>query len=244
MRRIVATLMSTASWLSLATAAGAADLVTKAPPPVVAPVALWTGPYVGLDIGAYFHNAGSNEETVGIVPGFSGSLNSTSAFISGHAGYNWQINRIVLGIEGDISSPSQQRSTSYGPAGFGPPLPETFTTQIRWLSTVRGRIGVSFDNWLVYATGGVAIADINNVRSDPVVLGFVANDSGVRTTGVVGGGVEYKFNRQWSARLEGLWMKFPDSTVNSIGFGIPGLAYRTRFTNEVTMVRGGVSLSW
>ncbi len=240
MRQIVTTLMSTASWLSLAVGAGAADLAIKAPP-LAAPVALWTGPYVGLDVGAYFHNAGSNDES-GVAPGYSGSLSTTSAFVSAHAGYNWQINRIVLGVEGDISSPSQQRSTSYGPAGLG--NPETLTTQIRWLSTVRGRLGFAFDNWLFYATGGVAIADINNVRSDPTIFGFVANDGGVRTTGVVGGGVEYKFNRQWSARIEGLWMKFPDSTVNSIGFNNPVLAYRTRFTNEVTMVRGGVSLSW
>lgn len=241
MRRIVAGLMSTVSWVSLTAAADAADLVAKARP-VAAPVALWTGPYVGLDLGGYFHNANSIDETPGLVPGFSGSLNSTSVFVSAHAGYNWQVNRVVLGIEGDISSPSQQRSASYGPAGFG--TPETFTTQIRWLSTVRGRVGVAFDSWLLYVTGGVAFADISNTRSDPLTLGFVASDSGVRTTGVVGGGVEYKFNRQWSARLEGLWMKFPDRTVNSIGFGIPALAYRTRFTNEVTMVRGGVSLAW
>lgn len=241
MRRLVFALMSTASWLSLNGGAGAADLVTKARAP--APVPLWSGPYVGLDLGAYRHEASSIDETFGLVPGFSGSLISTSVFVSAHAGYNWQVGQFVLGVEGDISSPSQRRSASYGPVGFL--NPETFTTEIRWLSTLRGRAGFAVNNWLFYATGGLAAADISNVRADPLTLGFTVADNRTRTTGVVGGGVEYKFNRQWSTRVEGLWMKFPDSgPLNSIGFNNPALAYRTRFTNEVTMLRGGVSLSW
>ena len=89
MRRLVFALMSTASWLSLNGGAGAADLVTKARAP--APVPLWSGPYVGLDLGAYRHEASSIDETFGLVPGFSGSLISTSVFVSAHAGYNWQV---------------------------------------------------------------------------------------------------------------------------------------------------------
>lgn len=242
MRILAKGLLSTASWLALAATAGAADLVTKAPPPQAAPLALWTGPYVGLGVGAYHHRASSSELTPGFV-GFDGSLTDTSAFVSGHAGYNWQVNQFVLGVEADISSPSRSASATYGPA-FAPTA-ETFTTRIHWLSTVRARVGVTFSNLLLYATGGLAIADISNARTDLAILGVVARDEGVRTTGVVGAGAEYKLSRQWSVRIEGLWMKFPDGTVNTNdAFGIPGLNYRTRFTNEVAMVRGGVSLSW
>jgi outer membrane immunogenic protein len=243
MRKIATGLLSTVSWLSLAATAGAADLVTKAPALAPQSAPIWSGPYVGFDVGGYYHRASSNDETFGLVPGFSGSLTDTSAFASAHAGYNWQAGRVVFGVEADITSPSRRASISFGPVGFVP-RPETFTTEIRWLSTFRGRVGVAFSDLLLYATGGLAVADISNIRSDPAVLGFIAKDERVRTAAVVGGGVEYKFNRQWSARVEGLWMKFPDSTVNSIGFGNPALAYRTRFTNEVAMVRGGVSLSW
>lgn len=243
MRTIATGLLSTVSLLSLAASATAADLVTKAPVMAPQPAPIWSGPYIGLDVGAYSHRAASNDQTLGLIPGFSGSLTNTSAFASAHAGYNWQAGRMVFGVEADISSPSRRTSTSYGPVGFVP-IPETFSTEIRWLSTFRGRVGVAISDLLLYATGGLAVADISNTRSDPITLGFVANDQGVRTAGVVGAGVEYKFNRQWSARVEGLWMKFPDTTVNSIGFGNPILAYRTRFTNEVALVRGGVSLSW
>lgn len=242
MRILAKGLLSTVSWLALAATAGAADLVTKAPAPQAAPVMLWTGPYVGLGVGAYSHRASSSELTPGF-EAFSGSLTDNSAFVSGHAGYNWQVNRFVLGVEADISSPSRSATINYGPV-FSPNS-ETFTTRVHWLSTVRGRVGVTFSNLLLYATGGLAIADISNVRSNPTILGVLARDEGVRTTGVVGAGAEYKLSRQWSVRIEGLWMKFPDRTVNTNdAFGIPGLNYRTRFTNEVAMVRGGVSLSW
>jgi outer membrane immunogenic protein len=241
MHNLAKGMLSTVSWLALAATAGAADLVTKAPPPQAAPVMLWTGPYVGLSVGAYSHRASSSELTPGF-PGFDGSLTDTSAFVSGHAGYNWQVNRFVLGVEGDISSPTRSATITYGP----PPAnnDETFTTKIHWLSTIRGRVGVTFSNLLLYATGGLAIADISNVRNNPIILGVLARDEGVRTAGVVGAGAEYKLSQQWSVRLEGLWMKFPDAEFNSPGVGAPPQIYRTRFTNEVAMVRGGVSLSW
>jgi outer membrane immunogenic protein len=244
MHNLAKGMLSTVSWLAFAATAGAADLVTKAPPPQAAPVMLWTGPYVGLSVGGYHHHASSRDFSPDLVgfPGFDGSLTDTSAFVSGHAGYNWQVNRFVLGVEADISSPSRSATIIYGPA-FAPNT-ETFTTRVRWLSTVRGRVGVTFSNLLLYATGGLAIADISNVRTNPT-LDVLARNEGVRTTGVVGAGAEYKLSQQWSVRIEGLWMKFPDATVNTIdAFGVPGLTYRTRFTNEVAMVRGGVSLSW
>jgi outer membrane immunogenic protein len=242
MRDFTLRLLTTVSTLVLVGSANAADLPVKAPPAAPPPALLWTGPYIGLDVGGYFHRTESIDQTVGLIPGFSGSLTADNVFVGGHVGYNWQWSMFVLGAEADISSPGSSSSTRYGPPGFG--NPETLTTEIKWLSTVRGRAGVTFSNVLLYATGGVAFARISNTRADPTTLGFTLNDDSTRTAGVVGGGVEYKFDRNWSARVEGLWMKFPDKTFNTIGFNNPALAYQTRFTNSVGIIRGGVSLSW
>ena len=87
MRKIATGLLSSVSWLSLALTAGAADLVTKAPALAPQPISIWSGPYIGLDVGGYFHKASSREEVPGFV-GFDGSLSDTSAFVSAHAGYN------------------------------------------------------------------------------------------------------------------------------------------------------------
>jgi outer membrane immunogenic protein len=241
MRHVTNRLLAGVSTLVLVASANAADLPVKA---VVAPVPVnsWTGPYIGLDVGAYRHRAESVDQTLGIIPGFSGTLTTNSVFVGGHAGYNWQMNSFVLGLEADVSSPGRSASTSYGPPGFG--NPETFSTQIKWLSTFRARAGMTFSDWLVYATAGAAVARISNTRADPLTLGFTLTDDSTRTTAVWGGGVEYKFLRNWSARVEGLWMKFPDRTFTTLGFNNPGLVYQTRFTNSVGIVRGGISLSW
>jgi outer membrane immunogenic protein len=241
MRGLTLRLLASVSTLALVGAARAADLPVKAPIAAL-PAMTWTGPYIGIDVGAYRHRTESFDQTFGLIPGFSGSLTTTSPFVGVHAGYNWQNNWVVLGVEADISSPSRNASTSYGPVGFT--NPETLSTQIKWLSTFRARAGVTYSDLLIYGTVGAAVARISNTRADPLILGFTLTDDSTRAAPVWGGGVEYKFHRNWSARVEGLWMRFPDRTFNTIGFGIPNLNYRTRFTNTVGIVRGGVSLSW
>jgi outer membrane immunogenic protein len=91
-------------------------------------------------------------------------------------GYNWQIGRVVLGIEGDWSWTNQKDTATYGAQpvpGIFPPLPNFFfipataqgwTTEekLDWLSTVRGRLGWAQGANLWYVTGGIAWARIEN----------------------------------------------------------------------------------
>jgi hypothetical protein len=73
------------------------------------------------------------------------------------AGYNWQLGRVVVGFEGDWSKSTQHDTATYTTqpvASVFPPLPNFFflpgTTQgwtseekINWISTLRGRVGLS-----------------------------------------------------------------------------------------------------
>ncbi|WP_134495639.1 outer membrane protein [Microvirga pakistanensis] len=63
-----------------------------------------------------------------------------------------------------------------------------------WFGTVRARAGVAFDRALVYATGGFAFADEAN--------GWT-----------VGGGVEYAFTNNLSAKVEGLYVNLDTDTA-------------------------------
>ena len=75
---------------------------------------------------------------------------SVTGMIGGYqAGYNWQLaNRVVLGVEADIS--------------FGSPVdiprlaPASFNTTIDYIATGRGRLGYAMGTWMPYVTGGVA----------------------------------------------------------------------------------------
>ena len=69
------------------------------------------------------------------------------------------------------------------------------------LDTVRGRIGYSLGQTLVYFTGGFAYGNKNN-EFDDLTTGNVYKDSGIHTGYVLGGGLEYKLTPSWSLKAE------------------------------------------
>jgi outer membrane immunogenic protein len=171
--------------------AWAADLYRPyTPPPEPAPA-----PYVEPAIweGAY----------IGINGGYgwsnSGATDADGAFGGGQIGYNWQRGRLVFGIEGDFQG-SDVNSSNSGLAG----------SDMDWFSTVRGRVGLANGPLLIYGTGGVAFADITNR------FAFV-EDSDTKTGYAVGGGLEWAFAPNWSAKAEYLFLGFGDDTVAGTG---------------------------
>ena len=79
---------------------------------------------------------------------------------------------------------------------------QTGVTTEDWLGTARVRIGVTPANgWLVYGTGGLAVADVGA----SVVGNFVA-EFHVRPGWTAGGGIEAAIVGNWSAKLEYLFV--------------------------------------
>ena len=68
-----------------------------------------------------------------------------------------------------------------------------------WFGTVRGRAGGTLaSNLLLYGTGGFAYADVSRV-------GWGANGSVLQTGWAAGGGAEWMFMPNWSAKAEYLY---------------------------------------
>jgi outer membrane immunogenic protein len=166
--------------------AGAADLsvapLYKAPPSELTQAYNWTGFYIGVNGGGGWgrSNFSGTPDHVGLSGGLAG----------GTAGYNWQLGKAVLGVEGDVdwADLSGNRASLGCPAGCG--------TSDSWLSTVRGRVGYAFDRFLPYVTGGLAAGDIKAAAA-----GF----PGASTTNAgwtVGGGLEVALPGNWSAKAE------------------------------------------
>jgi outer membrane immunogenic protein len=243
----------------------AAPIYPKAPAYVSAPS--WTGFYIGANAGG--HWSSDQNADIFTAPGFNpinpATINNTlptslssSGFEGGvHAGYNWQMSSLVLGVEADYDWLSRSKSitTPVGaPASLGcivgsPSSPCWITTdsaQDRWLSTVRGRVGFALDRALIYGTGGVAIAgwSINHQFTD-LGFGYVYSPAsiGTRTGWTIGGGLEYALTRNWLVRAEYLYANFGtvDNTVASAAgrFGPTTLVYQDKLQENV--VRGGVS---
>jgi opacity protein-like surface antigen len=110
----------------------------------------WNGLYVGAYLGADwgFTNWTFTDDGATTNPSFAGLLGG------GEIGYNYQVGRWVLGVEGDAGG-TNARGARPCPTGF------FYNCEIstNWLSTATARVGYAYwDRLLVYAKGGVAIA--------------------------------------------------------------------------------------
>src|SRR5258708_100732 len=98
---------------------------------------------------------------------------SPGAFTGGaQIGCNYQSGNWVFGGEADINGATRlSTTTNFGPTGpfvgggaaLASSHTETVTKDLNWYSTFRGRIGFTpTPTWLVYVTGGLAVASINS----------------------------------------------------------------------------------
>ncbi|TKT73004.1 porin family protein [Afipia massiliensis] len=244
-------LLTTAAFLAFAiSSASAADMAPryKAPPPVVAPIWTWTGFYAGIHVGYGW----SDSSVVITQTGFPGldvaTLGSDSNGVvgGGQIGYNWQFAPSwVLGIEGDISGTGIRTTNSAAVTVGGAPFPGLFHLQDRsvdWMASIRGRLGFTWDRWMIYGTGGGAWADIN--YRNHLVVGGAFNPLDVSRTQsgwVAGGGVEYAVSNNWTVRAEYLYYDFGDETIINLSPIVAGGANNARWDNQFHVVRAGVN---
>ncbi|MGT2439150.1 outer membrane protein [Bradyrhizobium betae] len=211
-----------------ATSANAADMTVKAP--VVAPVPLWNGFYIGAHGG---YGTGSSRL---VDPSFAFAqdrftMDTKGAIAGAQVGGNWQFDNIVVGAELDLSWASIKGNRPVDPAN---PILSGLSVSYQALATGTGRIGYAFDNALVYAKGGVAWA---NIAYQAFVGTPVPTDINHQRTGLTGGvGLEYALTRNLSARLE----------YDYLYFGPAALALSTRIStqnvdHELHLVKLGVN---
>ena len=247
--------------LSLSLPAFAADLparIVKAPPAVVAAAYDWSGFYVGVSAGYTF----GEDENISTTGQAAVNINNVvggarpgqvrlerEGFIGGgQAGYNWQVTpNWVVGLETDISYTDirEDRNVVTVPLNGISTLNNNFSTRMEYFGTVRGRIGYAWDRTLLYATGGLAYADIENSVAffGPANAGGLLQFQGTEAGYTVGAGIEHAFGSNWSVKAEYLYYDFRDETVNVavIGNGGGGTGYNSRFENDGHIVRAGLN---
>ena len=229
--------------------AQAADLPMKAPAMIAAAAPMsWTGFYVGGHIGwGWGTKEWSNScDAVGNLGCFSPTVvarSTASGFLGGvQAGYNYQINTLVLGVEGDFSwADVSVTSTCFG--GIS-----TCSSKADWFGTLAGRIGGTVGPALFYAKGGAAWVHDKYAENCPTCsLGSpVTWDGGQTRAGwMVGAGIEYAFARNWSAKIEYDFMDFGTTSVRMtdlpVAFPIRPTAYNVDILQRVNVVKAGVN---
>ena len=178
--------------------ASAADVVYQqpvfAPSPEApsSPVYVWSGAYAGAFVGynfARFDDAGNASfDGEGLVGG-------------AYVGYNFETPAIVYGIEADLGGSAVDGSA------FSPSLGGNVDGEQNVFGSLRGRVGVRADPFLVFATGGVAASrnalSLGGNSDDQTSVGYT-----------VGAGVEAKFGDDLSGRLEYRYSKFGSQTYD------------------------------
>jgi outer membrane immunogenic protein len=180
------------------------------------PVFSWTGFYFGGNAGGHWGRDNiTTTTTANFVAASAAAIDLASPttlkpqgwLAGGQVGYNVQVNYLVLGLEGDADWMSGTDSRTLV---FPGPVPAagdfvSNSTQGTFLATLRPRLGVAFDHSLIYITGGLAIG---RVKTTDAVMGSLALDTTSSTTTRVGwaagGGFEYAFTDNWSAKVEAL----------------------------------------
>jgi len=219
-------LLASVALFGFAGAASAADLPARAAPPapVIAavPVFTWTGFYVGVNAG-YGWNTNNNDPFFydPLLGYYGGDGGSDGGFVGGgQIGYNYQIGQFVVGAEADVQFADRGNrdrllySPVYGYYYGG-------NNSDDWFGTVRARAGFAFDRALIYATGGFAFN----------------GDNGGWT---LGGGLEYAFTNNLTAKIEGLYVNI-DNGNNYDPFYGTGYYGSGKNKDEFGVIRAGLN---
>jgi len=229
-------LLASIGAIALAGSAFAADLPSRAPPPVYVPpvpIFTWTGIYVGGQIGYAWGTTNANAgDNFGDFRYFS--FNNNGVIGGAHVGYNLQLNQFVLGLEGDVDGSTLSKTESSAlfvgaGTGFGAIVPVTVSGNLNVQGSIRGRFGYAWDRVLLYATGGVAFGGFKGAIYTP--FGY-DSQSNTRVGWTVGGGLEYAITNNWSVRAEYRYAQYGRNTIyaNNV-FALPGLAAVGGFAN-------------
>ena len=221
-------LLATAAFAALGASAFAADLGPRSynkAPIFAAPIYNWTGFYLGGHLGGAF-SASNNFN--GLV------LSDYEARLLGgvQVGADWQFApNWVIGAEGQYSWLGKNNIDAIFPGGF------VYSNNPRGLGSITGRVGYAAGPALFYVKGGYAYSDHRETLTfGGVPVAFAL--SGNHTNGwTVGGGVEYMFAPNWSAKAEYQYYDFGDSRFLAPAALVPFGS----FNNDIHTLKLGVN---
>jgi outer membrane immunogenic protein len=187
----------------------------------------------------------------------------------GQIGYNYQFaNSFVVGLDADIQGVAGASRTgsvaqSIAPGVFIPVTSSsviTSTKDTHYLGTVRGRLGFTITpTFLVYGTGGLAYGGVSSSTNvtetlafsdTPNPFGTFGNFSQSRVGWTAGGGLEWLFAPNWSAKIEYLYYNLGSITysngllsdvVTPPGGAVPtGGIFHSIASQSTTSIRGNI----
>ena len=253
MRNILVSMFVMLASVFGAQAAVAADLLTKAS---LTPVAAynWTGWYFGGNIGygwSKLPDPSLSYADPAALVGFGNyfaaggdvtpNLKPRGAVGGGQIGFNWTITPSwVAGLVADFQD-SDIRAA--GTNTVTPPASvmtnQSNSEHVDWFGTVRAKLGFVHDDWLIYASGGLAYGGVTTSGSfvaAAVPLNFGGSSNTTKVGWAAGAGLDYALTSHWIVGVEYLFVDLGNvSYTESDTVNAPGtfLSITNRATAQV-----------
>ena len=184
----------------------------------------WSGTYLGVSVAHSWLDLKYYEPDW---PGFDRNPDINGFTGGAFLGYNYQIDNILLGVEGDagvgdLSEDADKSATN------------TYSAyDIDWNAHIRARIGCVFDTTLLYVAGGLAFAEVTVDDTDP----NWGKDDATHAGWTVGAGIEHGMTKNLRARLEYLYDDYGNKDYTITGL----YSYRANVDLTAHTVRAGLS---
>ena len=230
-----------------ATPALAADIPLKAPP-CCAPEWSWTGFYIGGNAGGGWATDGVTRLDNGNAEypvGYSADKHASGLLGGGQIGYDFQLNKIVFGVYGNIDA-ANLTGTTAELGVLGAEL-ATQSDRYNWIADAGGRVGLAWGSWLPYVKGGAAWINQSGSTVDTAVPAgtFLSSSTTASKTlsgWVIGGGWEYKLSANLSAFAEYDYYGFTGTTTSvEVAGPAVGAFHDTGHSGNISVAKVGLN---
>ena len=256
-------LLASVAALGFAGTASAADLAVA--PVVYAPAFTWTGCYLGINGGWIGSDESytSNFDVIGGPrdPAEAASIvesrnsygpNDSGGTAGGQFGCQTQLGSWVIGGEWDWNWSGLKEDNTYVdlfPNQFNQDWYQYTHKELDWFSTARVKLGFAWDRFMIYATGGLAYGSFDaNTHldfADFVPPLFFGGYHEKRFGWTAGGGLEWAFANNWTAKAEYLYLDFGSfdyvSVIDLNQVNDPAFVWRTDVDAKEHVIRVGIN---
>lgn len=184
------------------------------------------------------------------------SADNTSFAGGVDAGFDYQMGDFVVGIAGDYTFTNVDADLSFSRTDPNPNPPFTgvstntnYQTRVDTIATARLRLGYAVDDTLMYVTGGIAAAEVENRFELSIPeLAYTSPDwskKGTQTGYVIGAGVEHRIDENWRVSFEVQHIDLGNVNVKAVDeANFPGQEINYEFENKFLLARLGLSYAF
>jgi outer membrane immunogenic protein len=213
---------------------------------------LWTGFYLGAQAG-YLQGTGSDTDICFSAEGFGsecfgksegidfGDSSADGATAGGYLGFNYRMNAIVMGLEGDLNWDNASGNNTFADE-------VSYNTSLNWDASIRARLGIVVDERaLLYVTGGPSWL---NTELDSSLFCSVSSsidvkcgDSSTEFGWQLGAGAEFFMTDHLSVKAEYLHGWYGDANLDLASADVEGTTekFYLKQNLQTNVVRAGVA---